>query len=46
MFHRAEFGDHPMLKSCVWLSLMFIAILAASIPLSAAAFVALALIGY
>jgi hypothetical protein len=41
-----EFGDHPMLMSYLRLSLISIAILAACIPLSAAAFVALALIGY
>ena len=39
-------GDHPMLKSYLWLSLLSIAILAVGIPLSAAAYIALALIGY
>jgi hypothetical protein len=35
-----------MLKSYLWLSLLSIAILAVGIPLSAAAYIALALIGY
>jgi hypothetical protein len=35
-----------MLKSYVWLSLISIAILAVGIPLSAAAYIALARIGY
>jgi hypothetical protein len=35
-----------MLKGYLWLSLLSIAILAVGIPLSAAAYIALALIGY
>jgi hypothetical protein len=46
MLPPVEFGDHPMLKSYVWLSLISIAILAVGIPLSAAAYIALARIGY
>jgi hypothetical protein len=46
MFPPVEFGDHPMLKRYVKLSLISMAILAAGIPLSAAAYIALALIGY
>jgi hypothetical protein len=46
MFPPVEFGDHPMLKRYVRLSLISMAILAAGIPLSAAAYIALALIGY
>jgi hypothetical protein len=41
-----EFGDYPMPKRYVRLSLISIAILAAGIPLSAAAYIALALIGF
>jgi hypothetical protein len=40
-----EFGDHPMLKGCTRLSLISMAIFA-GIPLSAAAYIAIALIGY
>jgi hypothetical protein len=46
MFPPVEFGDHPMLKRYVKFSLISMAILAAGIPLSAAAYIALALIGY
>jgi hypothetical protein len=46
MFPPVEFGDHPMLKGCVRLSLISMAILAAGIPLSAAAYIAIVLIGY
>jgi hypothetical protein len=46
MFPSVEFGNYPMLKSCVKLSLISIALLAAGIPLSVAAYIALALIGY
>jgi hypothetical protein len=46
MLPPVEFGDHPMLKSYVWLSLISIAILAVGIPLSAAAYIALARVGY
>jgi hypothetical protein len=41
-----EFGDHPMPKGYIRFSLISIAILAACIQLSLAAFIALALIGY
>jgi hypothetical protein len=47
MLSPVEFGDHPMLKRYARLSLISLAILAAGIPLSAAAaYIALALVGY
>ena len=47
MLSPVEFGDHPMPKRYVRLSLISLAILAAGIPLSAAAaYIALALVGY
>jgi hypothetical protein len=46
MFGPVEFGDHPMLKRFLRLSLISIGSLAVGIPLSAAAYFASALIGY
>jgi hypothetical protein len=46
MSSPVEFGDHPMLKSYLWLSLLSIAILAVGIPLSAAAYIAVAPVSY
>jgi hypothetical protein len=47
MLPPVEYGDHPMLKRFARLLLISIAIVAAGIPLSAAAaYIALALVGY
>jgi hypothetical protein len=45
-FSPVEFGDYPMLKRCVRFSLISIAVMAVGIPISAVAYIALALIGF